>query len=1380
MSNTKITVGLLVLVIFSSVIYVSGNEVRIKIYKDNSVLYVYDDASSRPFTWSKVGSEYNSMWDGTTKMNRRPSNITLDYSIEGDMVHVIRRTPYIRGPVIVDTYSFDSTTNKKDKFPIEHTIEIYNGSGYIYQYEVRDLEVDIPTQDALDLSLVWGTPYKIFLPKNTAIEWDNQSYWAKIYTSGIFKARYRPTSDYEKYDVRLTDPTNIDACGTYSTDNDAYTVTGALTGDVGSACVVLSGIDHSTINGGDFKIATDGSDNGIYVTSVTNTSIIDLYGSGDRGMYFTSGNINITMNSSKCELTDGDNQCGSPVFDLLSCTDCKFYNFNVNAVTAACTREPSQMLDLTATRLEITNLTVTGISANYDVDDIIGIASGDSIRFYNANLGSKRPIDNVLNFAGNNHYYEGGGNTLYGCGDNEEVVYITGVNNTIKNTIIEAPSSQDKPMVQFVGTDSTLLDVTVTVPEIDDRCVELTGARSHIINSTIACVTNTGGEILYVGANGVIDNLTIDGTGARINAKYLINFAGTNVTLKNSFINDVSETGGADTIYVSADSQIYNNNITSSVGTQALFRISSTNVNITNNILYQKISNYSVDVVAGRNNTWNGTNRAGTRVIGSGNLGGNAWMNSTDSFYTTCTDSNTDGFCDDIFRFGWNGTDYNQQDDLAYSDEYAPTPPTVTLSTPANNTEIEVKTDVLQMNYTVVFDQPLYNCSLWGNWTGNWIINQTNKTSISSGVLSNWSIINPDYGWSKWNVECCDTADRCRWGESNRTFLYVNATNISYAYPPNNTIYYWDILPHVFNATIYDDVTIPTCDLYLDDVKNTTWTSITSGETITVNLTIPIGNTNPTEHTWYINCTDSTSAVTTTGVRNLNLSWVDGNINFSACLDSFTLPNNGMNLQPDGQNDTGCSWNITNLNSSNINLEMRYTGGFSAENNWDLNTFDELIPGYNDVRNTTWVNSTWNWTRLCMDGVIENKSLRIRTNFNNSADSVNSRMQNESGTKFNTTWGCPETNWIHFNTTKTNYSDANYTGFTISYKLYSGNPVNFRLNITDGFGNSTMSAYTSITSADWKVLSIARGKVELRNITDYYIQLAGTNDSVVLFDTLYMNDMSLRKFNFYVGSGIETDDNLTHAWDFNQNNSNDKIGDANGVIKGANIDWNATGGHNGRGAYYLNGGDSHIYIDDFSLNETYQLTLSFWAKQRVDANNAMFDKNNYVRMGYIGVDNTLRWRIQNGSKTAAINAVINWDNEWHNYVGIINGSHSLLYQDGVRIGSSATFTGYILDNMPNATFGVNYGGINDMNGWLDDFMILNRSLNSSEIKEYYQETRIFYVDPINLTNTYQEVFPVLQPGETKSLKMWFDVFISTLGAVIDLDNLEYTSILDRR
>lgn len=218
MSVTKrnILIGFIIVTLMATgVIYLNleGSNVRMRIDNDKSVFYTLDEITNR---WVISGTEYNSLFSGNTKLNRAASKITLEYfyldesgdwlnlsdtdlsTLPASDIKVIRTTPYIRGPVIIDTYYFDGRASKVELFPIKHEVNILNGTGYIYQYEVRDLVYDGPTIKDVLSPMSFG--------RNMKVEWDDSNYWSTVYASGILKVRYRPDSDNVTYNVRLFDP----------------------------------------------------------------------------------------------------------------------------------------------------------------------------------------------------------------------------------------------------------------------------------------------------------------------------------------------------------------------------------------------------------------------------------------------------------------------------------------------------------------------------------------------------------------------------------------------------------------------------------------------------------------------------------------------------------------------------------------------------------------------------------------------------------------------------------------------------------------------------------------------------------------------------------------------------------------------------------------------------------------------------------------------------------------------------------------------------------------------------------------------------------------------------------------------------------------------
>jgi hypothetical protein len=191
----KIGVGALTVVISATIIYISMLGVKIRVDNDKATFYVKETL------WTVAGREYVSIFDGTSKMNRRliGVNITVDIDDVDKTVKITRTTPYIRGPVINDIYFFDGKIDDIEKFPIYHRVEVINASGFFFRYEVRDLTYSGDTYKLNgETELTFGKNMKLVLNPNYR--------WAWVYKSGVVTAQYDINSDYEVFYFRLFDP----------------------------------------------------------------------------------------------------------------------------------------------------------------------------------------------------------------------------------------------------------------------------------------------------------------------------------------------------------------------------------------------------------------------------------------------------------------------------------------------------------------------------------------------------------------------------------------------------------------------------------------------------------------------------------------------------------------------------------------------------------------------------------------------------------------------------------------------------------------------------------------------------------------------------------------------------------------------------------------------------------------------------------------------------------------------------------------------------------------------------------------------------------------------------------------------------------------------
>lgn len=208
-SGTKISLGVLFILLVSGVIYVAipDANIRMRVDVDKTTFYNKNlDENGDPVgRWLVAGREYNKLFQGSTLIKRRAKDIIVENFTEGTIYRVVRRTPYYNEGEIVDTYVYDITETKVELFPISHTIEIFNantcgGKGCIYQYEVRDIVFNGSSREAV-------SPESF--ERNMRVEWQGGAYYQKIFQlsrKDKLVLKYRITDAYHKLNIRLFDP----------------------------------------------------------------------------------------------------------------------------------------------------------------------------------------------------------------------------------------------------------------------------------------------------------------------------------------------------------------------------------------------------------------------------------------------------------------------------------------------------------------------------------------------------------------------------------------------------------------------------------------------------------------------------------------------------------------------------------------------------------------------------------------------------------------------------------------------------------------------------------------------------------------------------------------------------------------------------------------------------------------------------------------------------------------------------------------------------------------------------------------------------------------------------------------------------------------------
>jgi len=100
--------------------------------------------------------------------------------------------------------------------------------------------------------------------------------------------------------------------------------------------------------------------------------------------------------------------------------------------------------------------------------------------------------------------------------------------------------------------------------------------------------------------------------------------------------------------------------------------------------------------------------------------------------------------------------------------------PAIVLDNPSDEYHFNTLNNI-RFNFTPTDGDGVDTCELWGNWSGNWKLNQT--LTSTSGIQNNFDRINLSLDETpyKWNVWCNDTFNNSGWALNNLTF-HTDAT----------------------------------------------------------------------------------------------------------------------------------------------------------------------------------------------------------------------------------------------------------------------------------------------------------------------------------------------------------------------------------------------------------------------------------------------------------------------------------------------------------------------------------------------------------------------------------------------------------------------------
>jgi hypothetical protein len=202
-------------------------------------------------------------------------------------------------------------------------------------------------------------------------------------------------------------------------------------------------------------------------------------------------------------------------------------------------------------------------------------------------------------------------------------------------------------------------------------------------------------------------------------------------------------------------------------------------------------------------------------------------------------------------------------------------------------------------------------------------------------------------------------------------------------------------------------------------------------------------------------------------------------------------------------------------------------------------------------------------------------------------------------------------------------------------------------------------------------------------------------------------------------------------WDF-ESNGNDKKDNNDGVVHGATL---VSSGCKSGKCYDFDGINDYIDVGTFSVSGN-KLTISAWVKwdgssftldPRIISKASSTETNDHVFL--LGLDDlssssaSYRFRFTAGTSTLSYTAgSLTPDNSWHHIVAVYDGSTARIYVDNVLRGSTSK-SGNLETNSDRVNIGrnpvVTDGTGRYWNGKLDEIMIWNRALSSSEVSQIY-------------------------------------------------------------
>jgi len=294
-----------------------------------------------------------------------------------------------------------------------------------------------------------------------------------------------------------------------------------------------------------------------------------------------------------------------------------------------------------------------------------------------------------------------------------------------------------------------------------------------------------------------------------------------------------------------------------------------------------------------------------------------------------------------------------------------PTPPSITLDQPINNTNTSLRN--ITFRFTATDASGLKNATLFANFSGQFIANQSNQTGLTSGtqaaIFANNTI---NEGFFIWNIFACDNAGTPNCGFANANFtLRVDRVPPAFSNIVKNISDY-QFYPIQYNATWNDSNSL--FGYIFSFNRSGTWVNTTLirfgdvSSAVSINITV-INDTPGTVLGWQFYANDSAGNLNYTPVQTFMVGGIIWNL---------TIFNMGTAAQ-NSANITSSTAIIGYLNNSNVSI-----GCISG--NCSIITTNYTVRDVNDTTNLVYFNCS-----TIKDGSLEaNYSINSTQDYNNS------------------------------------------------------------------------------------------------------------------------------------------------------------------------------------------------------------------------------------------------------------------------------------------------------------------------------------------------------------------------------------------------------------